>query len=350
LFVPDARKIAVLRANALGDLMFSMPALSSLRAAYPEAQITLLGQNWHRAFFSDRPSPIDRVVVVPPYPGVGAPDDAPRHPAESAAFFEAMQREAFDLAIQLHGGGRNSNPFVQRLGARLTVGLRAHDAPSLDRWLRYVYFQSEIHRCLEVMTLVGAPAVGFEPHVTVTADDLTESRAVVPETGQPLVALHPGASSPDRRWPPEKFAEIGDTLAAAGARIVVTGTIEERSIIEAVIDGMAADAQDLSGELSLGGLAGTLARCRLLVSNDTGPLHLAAAVGTATVGIYWCFNLINGGALTRARHRPVVSWQLVCPICGANHAHDSCTCGASFVTDVPVDDVRAAALELFTTD
>jgi ADP-heptose:LPS heptosyltransferase len=164
------------------------------------------------------------------------------------------------------------------------------------------------------------------------------------------VALHPGASSPDRRWPPAKFAAIGDTLAAAGAHVVVTGTIEERSIVEAVIDGMAADAQDFSGELSLGGLAGLLARSRVIVSNDTGPLHLAAAVGTATVGIYWCFNLINGGALTRARHRPVVSWQLECPICHKNHAHDYCSCGASFVANVPVEDVRAAALELFTAD
>jgi ADP-heptose:LPS heptosyltransferase len=350
LFVPDARKIAVLRANALGDLIFSLPALASLRAAYPEAEITLLGHNWHRAFFSHRPSPVDRVVVVPPYPGVGAPEDMPAHPAESAAFFEAMQRERFDLAIQLHGGGRNSNPFVQRLGARLTAGLRAYDAPPLDRSLRYVYFQSEIHRCLEVMSLVGSPAVGFEPRVSVTADDLAESRAVVPETGQPLVALHPGASSPDRRWPPEKFAAIGDALAAAGARVVVTGTIEERSIVEAVIDAMAADAQDLSGELSLGGLAGLLARCRVVVSTATGPLHLAAAVGTATVGIYWCFNLIHGGAHTRARHRPVVSWQMECPICGANHARTYCACGASFVTKAPVADVRTAALELFTAD
>src|SRR5581483_7143098 len=67
---PNIRKIAVLRANALGDLIFALPALDALRAAYPEADITWLGRDWHAEFFSGRPGPVGRVIVVPPCSGV----------------------------------------------------------------------------------------------------------------------------------------------------------------------------------------------------------------------------------------------------------------------------------------
>jgi ADP-heptose:LPS heptosyltransferase len=105
----------------------------------------------------------------------------------------------------------------------------------------------------------------------------------------------------------------------------------------------------LAGKLSLGGLAGLLARCRVVVSNDTGPLHLAAAVGTATVSIYWCINLVNSSPLTRARHRPITSWRLECPICGRNRLHDKCEHNVSYVSDVETSEVIKQSLELFST-
>src|SRR5437667_7394301 len=72
--VPDVHKIAVLRANAIGDLTFALPALEALCAAYPGAELVLLGQEWHARFLEGRPGPVDRVVVVPPYRGVSLPD------------------------------------------------------------------------------------------------------------------------------------------------------------------------------------------------------------------------------------------------------------------------------------
>ena len=83
-------------------------------------------------------------------------------------------------------------------------------------------------------------------------------------------------------------------------------------------------AQDVCGALSLGGLVGLLARCSFLVANDSGPLHLAEATGAATVGIYWCGNLINAEPITRTRHRPHLSWRLTCPVCGRNCIYDNC--------------------------
>lgn len=348
--VPDVRKIAVLRANGIGDYVFAVPALDALRAAYPAAEIVLLGKAWHAAFLRERPGAVDRVVVIPPTPGVGETPDTHPPPAAPERFFAEMARERFDLVLQLHGGGRHSNPFARRLGARLTAGLRTPDAAPLDRWLPYVYFQHEVMRQLEAVSLVGAAATTVEPRIAITPRDLAESSRICPETARPLAVLHPGAGDPGRRWPPEKFAAVGDALAEAGARVVVIGTAPERAIVAAAVGAMRADGVNLCDRLTLGGLAGLLSRAAVVVSNDSGPLHVAAACGAATVGIYWAYNVVTAGPLTTARHRPLVSWRLTCPICGADRATGSCPHQPSFVADVAVEAVTATALDLLAQE
>ena len=114
---PEPSKIAVLRANALGDYIFVLPALQALRERFPSAEIVYLGRQWHKEYLSGRPGPIDRVIVVPPYPGISEVEGFEPDPEELDPFFAEMQKEEFDMAFQLHGGGANSNPFVKRLGA-----------------------------------------------------------------------------------------------------------------------------------------------------------------------------------------------------------------------------------------
>jgi ADP-heptose:LPS heptosyltransferase len=345
---PGVRRIAVLRANALGDFLFCVPALLALRAAYPAAELVLLALPWHRSFLEGRPGPVDRVVVVPPSRGVRGDADAVEDPRELDAFFAAMSAERFDLALQLHGGGRFSNPFVSRLGARVTAGCRADDAPALDRWIRYVFFQPEVARFLEVAELVGAPPITLEPLVAVTAGDRAEAQPYV-EPG-PFAVLHPGATASRRRWPAQRFAEVGDALAGAGLRVVVTGTEPERALVDAVRDGMRAPAVDACATLSLGGLCGVLAGASVVVTNDTGPLHLANAVGAPTVGIFWIGNLVNGAPLNRARHRPIPAFRTHCPVCGAENVTSRCAHDPSFVEEVGTQAVLDAALDLLARD
>ena len=229
----------------------------------------------------------------------------------------------------------------------MTAGLRTPDAEPLDLNVPYIYWQSEIMRLLEVVALVGAAPVTLEPRLAVTAADVEEACAVVPDLGHNVVALHAGVGDSRRQWPPEKFAAVGDALAAAGAHVVVTGSAEEGPITQAVARAIRAPADDLSGRLSLGGLAGLLAGCRVVVSNDSGPLHIAEALGTSSVGIYWCGNIINADPITRARHRPHLSWTLECSVCGRNCIYDNCDHRPSFVDRVTADEVTASALELY---
>ncbi|MBD0330849.1 MAG: glycosyltransferase family 9 protein [Thermoleophilia bacterium] len=356
--VPDVHRIAVLRpAAALGDLIVTLPALEALRAAYPDAEIVLLGAEWQRPLLARRRSPVDRLVVVPPVAGVTAPRAGEREDDGAVELFCASLRaERVDLALQLHGGGRYSNPFVRRLGARVAAGLAGEDADPLDRSVPYVPFQPEVLRFLEAAALVGADPVTLEPRLDVTEDDLAAADELLPPLGgAPLAVVHPGATDARRRWPPERFAAVADELARAGARVVLTGVDAERETAEAVVAAAATPLLSLVGRLSLTGLVGVLARAAVVVGNDTGPLHLAAAVGTPTVGIYWCGNFLSWGPLGRARHRPAISWVTECPVCGADCTGDAwpgrpapprCAHDPSFVVRVSIDEVAAAAVDL----
>jgi ADP-heptose:LPS heptosyltransferase len=353
--VTDVGRIAVVRASALGEFVFSLPALYSLKAAYPGAELTLLGAPWHARALSGRPGPVDHVAVVPSMPGLRDGDCAP---GELDAFLRWASAEGFDIALQMHGGGRSSNPFVAALGARVTAGLRAPDAAGLDRCVPYAHYQPEIFRCLEVVGLVGAAPVTHEPVFELTGRDHAQARTVLGEPIRPRAVLHPGGADQRRRWPAERFAAVGDALAAAGAEVLVTGTGRERAIVDAVCAAMRLPARPLVDELTVPGLAALLAASALLVAGDTGPLHLAAAVGTRTVGLFWVGNMINGAALERTRHRPLISWTIQCPECGVDCTRDryparvgaarrpACRHAVSFIADIPVDEVVEESLDL----
>ena len=346
--VPGVSRIAVLRANGIGDMVFALPALEALRATYPEAEITLMGADWHPGFFGRRPSPVDRVITAPRMQGVWLPEggeEDSRHAQES--FFAEQRGHGYDLALQMHGGGRFSNPFVLELGARVTAGMRTPDAAALDRWVRYVYYHPEILRYLEVVALVGARPVGYEPRLVVTDEDRSEAERALGEVGPVLAVLNPGASDPRRRWSPARMAAVGDALAGAGCEVVVTGDDrDDVALAKAIVEAMTKPARSVAGGLSLGGLAGVLERATVAVSNDSGPLHVARAVGAATVGIYWCGNAFNGGPPSAHLHRAAISWQVHCPRCGVDCIHDACEHSDSFVDAVPVDEVVDAALDL----
>jgi len=307
----------------------------------------LLGKRWHREFLSGRPGPWDEVIEVPPVRGVGIAPEGEQDDAQVEAFVEAMRARRFDLALQLYGGGRYSNPFVQRLGARVSIGAHAQDATPLDRSIPYVVWCNERLRLLEVVAQCGARPANLSPALQLTVSDEASLARKLELPPKPLVVLQPGASDPRRRWPVASFAAVGDALAERGAHIVINGSADERALAGALAAAMRAPAIDASG-LPLGALAALLQRARLVVSNDTGPLHLAQAVGTATVGIYWFLNMVTASPVVTASNRTAFSSRTHCPVCGAENVRGGCKHDASFVADVEVDEVLDLALELFT--
>ena len=348
------RRIAVLRPNAVGDFVFVLPALHALKHTYPDAELVFIGKAWHRAFLAGRPGPVDRVAEMPAAPGVGRPPDASADsPADAhaiALFIERMRGERFDLALQMFGGGLYSNPFLMQLQARLTVGMRAPDAPAPDRWLPYREPVNRRLALLEIAGLAGAwPGPLPMPELAVTAIDRARAaQALPPGVGERLVILQPGATDPRRCWPPERFAALGDMLAAEGARIAINGSPAEAALVQAVAGGMRHRAVVLSGTpesggLDLGGLCGLLERAALVVSNDTGPLHLALALGVPSVGIFWLTNLLESMPLRPSGLWAALSVRTRCPVCGQDNLAQRCAHDASFVDEVSVDQVAGLA-------
>ncbi len=346
--VPHVRSILALRPNAIGDFMFSLPALHALRHSYPDARIVLAGKPWHADFLRGRPGPVDEVFVMPPYPGVGgAPGMVPD--AQALRCIDTLREAAFDLAVQMYGGGRHSNPFISGLGARLTVGAKAPDAPPLDRWIAYGEFANRRLELLQVVALVGAhpgPLLARELDVT-DNDRLLAAQALPPTAGEQLVLLHPGASDPRRRWPAERYAAVADALAARGATVVISGNADEAPLGRSIASHMRNKAADLCGKLSLPALCGLLERARLMISNDTGPLHLALALGTPSVGIFWLTNLIESCPMRQHLLRPALSVRTHCPMCGAENRKTRCGHDVCFVDDVGTDEVAGLAMALF---
>lgn len=351
-------RIAVLRAGGLGDLLFALPAIRALAAAYPSAEVTLLGTGLAAELLQRREGAPHRVVPLPRVPGVGV-DPRERADEQEISMFVTRQRvEGYDLAAQMHGGGRFSNPFLLELGAGCTIGTRTPDAALLDRSIDYVAGQHEVMRWLEVAGLAGAPPVEIEPVVQATEIERELGLAFRGAVDRPLVAMHPGATDLRRRWPVERFTALAASLARDGVRVVLLGSADdERRLCGRIVDALGLETavaglvEDASGRLAMPELVGLLSAADVMVGNDSGPRHLAQAVGTRTASVFWCGNLLNAGPLGRQRHRVQISWTTRCPVCGADCTPERvaawrCEHDVSFVGDVPVEAVLADVREL----
>ena len=310
------RRIAVLRANGLGDFLEATPALRALGRAFPRAEVTYLCRPGMAGFIQGRYPYIHRVVAIPYYPVLN--DPPPGQALDEAAareFFQAMRARRLDLAIQMQGGGRESNPFASRLGARHSLGLAARGVLPLETNVRYVYYQSEVLRYLELVSTIGVSSDGHQMDLPLLPADYAELAAAWnPDPSREYVVLHPGASEIRRCWPPERFARVAELVHDRfGLDVVIGGNESERGLAKIVQSLAGVPTTNLAGRMGMGAYAALLGGARLFVGNDTGPSHMAYALGRPSVVVYWCGNLINAGPPTRQIFRPVLSWTVNMP-------------------------------------
>ena len=332
-------RIAVVRALQLGDMLVALPALRALRGCFPHAEITLIGLPW-ACWFADRFSMyVDQFVEFPGWPGIA---EAPYEPEKTAAFLREQQAYGYDLAIQMHGSGEITNAFVFALGADRSAGFYAGERPA-QLWPATPYPDDlpEVLRLLHIAELFGAGNPDPSLEFPVTEDDRAELSGLLPlqATGTPLrVGLHPGASAPSRRWPEDRFADVANRLVDRfGAQIILTGGPDEIEIAEMVAVQIEAPVTNLAGQTSLGGLAALLSGLNLFVTNDTGPSHIANAIGTPSVTIFGPADVRRWAPLDTERHR-VVRHLVECNPC----FHRVCPIDHRCMLGIAVDDVWSA--------
>jgi len=336
------RSIAVFRALQLGDLLCAVPTLRALRRGWPAARVTLIGLPWARELAARLPLYIDEFVEFPGFPGL---PEQRCEPASVLEFLRSVQERRFDLALQLHGSGEFSNPLVALLGARRTAGFfrEGHYCPDTRSFLVWRDDEPEVERGLRLVAALGVASSGLELEAPVLPADLGELARITDVRQLPrggYACVHPGAQLKSRRWYPERFAVVADELAARGLPVVVTGTAGETELARAIAQRMRSPIVDLVGRTTLGGLTALIDGARLVVTNDTGVRHVAAARGTP------CVAVACGSDVRRWPARELTQRLLHVDVPCRPCIYDRCPIGHGCAHGVESRDVLAAADEL----
>lgn len=279
------RKIVLMRASRIGDFLCATPALRALRARLPEAEIHVITVPLLQEVAS-RLSSVDRVWPFPGFPGIAEQLFAPR---QTIDFLQQIQQEQFDLAIQMQGTGVYSNPFVLLLGARATAGfIRPGDSPGLlDAALPYPHHLHEIH-CVQALTaFLGAPPKGENLEFPLNPLEQRKAAALLSAWPLPWIGLHPSSRDRTRRWPLEHFVSLAtQLLARQGGTIVLLGDDEASPASHFIEQRQQARCLNLTGQISLPMLGAIIERLGVLITNDSGPAHIAYALRTPTVTLF----------------------------------------------------------------
>lgn len=298
------RSVLVFRALQVGDMLCAVPALRALRRALPQACITLVGLPWAAQFASRFSHLLDDFIAFPGHPDL--PEQAPRDDNAWGEFLQQVQARQAELAIQLHGSGEHSNPVVRRFGAMQLAGFgKTPGGP--DALIPWPEEGSEVERLLTLMRHLGAPGSGSHLEFPVLPQERAELAASGWAKGlvrHRYVCLHPGARFRDKCWPPACFAAIADCIAEEfGLQIVLTGSAKEADLTAAVASAMRHPAIDTASPLSLGAMAALIQDAALLVSNDTGVSHLAAAFRLPSVVVFNKADMARWAPEDRSLHR-----------------------------------------------
>jgi lipopolysaccharide heptosyltransferase II len=295
------RSVLLIRPDHLGDMLFLTPALHALRAALPDARLTVLAGPWSVDVLRGNPD-VDEVLACA-FPGFARrPKGDPLAPyrflyATAATLRGRHSAATYDTAVVL----RFDHWWGAWLAAAAGIPRRiGYDWPETRPFLTQALpYTPGRHEAVQNGTLLAALAaasgwtLGATRFAVSAADhawaaDWLASHGWVP--GRPLVSIHPGAGAAVKQWPPAAWAAVADALAQEdSAAILLTGSAGERPLTQAVKAAArraVACMIDAAGETTLGQLAALQARCAAVLGSDSGPLHLAVAVNTPTVHLY----------------------------------------------------------------
>ena len=280
------KRILVVKLDHLGDVILATPVFSNLRQAYPNAELHVLTGTWSRVVLERHPD-VNKVLDYnsPAFCRTGQPTSL----KQTFQLYQQLRREKYDLMVELRGDWRT----VWLAFGRLTPHRLSRAALQISNRLGLSQFSGthETTRNLDVLRYAGIPTSVQTATFSVTAADETWASNLLAthkiDKQSPLVAIHPGSPIPQKRWHPERYAELADWLVAQKrAQVLFVGVEDEIPIVTEVQRLMLAKSMSIVGKTTLTQLASILRTCNVFIGNDSGPMHLAAAVGTQTIGLY----------------------------------------------------------------
>lgn len=288
-----AKRICVFRIGNIGDVVCALPAISSIRKAYPDSHLTLLtspgstralgaahvlsGTDWVDEIWTYHADDIDTL-------------------SKRWSLLRRLRARRFDVWIDLPSDLSSVRRqfrdmlFASLTGAQWARGWRIGTLKwAAQAQTEHLHFCNEVDRNMKIVRELGivADCVSFplarSSELTERVDRLLISRDLAAER---LVAIAPEAKRPTNRWFPERFAEIGRTLVAKGYAVAVIGSQAESDACEKIASQIGARAFSMAGELSVAASCELLRRCELVVCVDSGSQHLAASVGTPCISLF----------------------------------------------------------------
>ena len=284
---PGPENIVILRALPMGDLLSSVPAFRALRAALPDALITLVGLPFAAKFVKRFSAYLDHFISFPGFPGLsGQASDITRFPE----FLIHMQKSNFDLAIQMQNSGEIANSLVRLWGAKRYAGFYTPGeyCPDKNRFLPYPRYEAEVWRHLRLVEFLGIPLQGDNLEYPFFENDWEEFRKLKErfDLANEYVCIYPGAASSERQWLATHFSTVADGLASHGDQIVLIGNEQDASLTAAIAKKMKAPSLDLAGQTSLEQLAVLISQARFVVSNDADISQIALSVNTSSIDLF----------------------------------------------------------------
>jgi lipopolysaccharide heptosyltransferase II len=346
----DARNILCVRLDSLGDVLMTTPAIRALKESGPDRRITLLASPAGAEATALVPEIDDVLVYEAPWMKATPPhvDSTPER-----GMVNRLRRLRFDAAVIFTVYSQNPLPaaflcYLAGIPMRLA---HCHENPYqlLTHWVRdpepATVIRHEVQRQLDLVAAIGSRTPDQRLSLRFSDSAHQQALRLLREVGvnrrQRWVVIHPGASAASRRYPEEGFAEVARRLVMDHAcQVVFSGSEDERGLIEQIRASMGVHSTSLAGRLTLAELAAALSLAPLLIANNTGPVHVAAAVGTPVVDLY---------ALTNPQHTPwgvsrrVLFHDVPCKYCYQSicpEGHHNC------LRQVAPDAIVAAACEL----
>ena len=309
----NPQRILVIKLDHLGDVLLATPVFSNLRRIYPSAQVHCLVGEWGEVGLRNHPD-VDKILRYNARFFYRSGGPKARHKVYN--ILSLLQQQKYDLVIDLRGNWVTvlfalMKPTRYRLDY---AWLQVANKLGLARFTGL----HQLERNLDVLRMADIPTPCKLSTFYTTADDqkwvddFLQNSEILPN--RPLIMVHPGSPISLKRWRTERFAAVADWLIKQkNAHVLFVGTRNEMHIISAVQKHMREKSINLAGQTTLSQLAELLKHCHLFLGNDSGPMHVAAAVGTQTIGLYGPGNPARFGPIGSNCH--TVRRQLYCPPC-----------------------------------
>lgn len=277
------QNILVVRTDRIGDVVLSLPMIASLRTCFPSARKAML----LRSYTKDIAEGYEGLNAILLY-------DAEGEEKPFVSMLAEVRRERFDVVVISYPTFRLALlMFLARIPVRVGTGYRWYSLLFNRKVFehRRTAEKHELEYNLSLLNSLGCrdqtkPSITLKVPPWAVERAREERRELGIGEDESVVILHPGSGGSARDWSPERFGGLARLLSGRGYRVVVTGTGKEEALMQRVVQSSGGRALPIRRELSLQELAGFLQSARLVVANSTGPLHVAAAVGTPVIGLY----------------------------------------------------------------